>query len=143
MKHWRGKRLARGGIPHPRRLVQAGGDDAAAVRAERRRADETFMLQGRGKLLARGRVPHPRPLLTSGEDAAAVGTEARVVHLTFMLQGRDKLLPRGRVPHACLFVETASDDATAVRAEFNVSDALSVRKQTVWHRRLAEAQISR
>ena len=68
--------LAGGGVPEPRRLVLAAGEDGLAVGAERHGHDRALVRQGRPDGLAGGGVPEPRRLvLAAGEDGLAVGAE--------------------------------------------------------------------
>ena len=80
-------RLAGLGVPDPRRLVLRRGDDALAVRAERRALHLTLMAYERlaDRLAGRG-VPDPRRLVRRrGDDALAVGAERRAVRHIMVL----------------------------------------------------------
>src|SRR5262249_7303633 len=62
-------------VPHPRRLVPGGGDDAGLVRAEGGAPDRAVVGEA-GELAACRRVPHPRRIVIGGgDDARSVPAE--------------------------------------------------------------------
>ena len=68
--------LSRRGVPEPRRLVVAAGDDAVALGAEGHRLDPLLVPQGRADAARRSRRPKPRrPVVAAGQDGVAVGAE--------------------------------------------------------------------
>ena len=92
--------LAGGGVPEPRRLVPAPGEDGLAVGAERHGPDRARMLQGLAEGLAGGGVPEPRRLVIApGEDRLAVGAEGDRAHRVAVgedLLELDVVAPPGR-----------------------------------------------
>ena len=84
-------RLAGRSVPDPRGLVIRRGDDALAVRAERRARHQPHMPLSGSPIGLPSRRPRPRrPVPRRGDDALAVGAERRAV--TRILMAQNELL---------------------------------------------------
>src|SRR5262249_59822848 len=69
-------RLARGGVPQPRRAVPRGREQRTPVRAESGPGYPVLVFDPAGGRLAGSRGPQPRrAVVAGGEDAGAVGAE--------------------------------------------------------------------
>ena len=119
--------LARGRVPHPRRLVIGGGDDARPVRAERGAPDKPSWPL-RLAICWPEAASHTRAVLSygGGDDARPVRAERGAPDRPFVALEACDLLARGRVPHARRPVIGGGDDARPVRAECGAPDTVLV-----------------